>query len=241
MDYRRFGNTVVIRIDRYEEVMEKNKTSWRELEMNKYAHNIVAKKLLVLLLTVTIPLTCVSCQKTQEQPAAEAVETAEADETAAAGDASEAGDVAEAGDAAEASEAVETAEGTEITEAAEAIVHGEVTLQEMIDSYHSVDPDALKPQIELLEKYYQENSEDKNPEETVVKIYKEMCAVYEEQQQQRAISEILSFIDTSDSELSEKSARDMTNLLLLQNQGRSAIRNALNGPYGDVLRKVIDP
>ena len=206
--------------------------------MNKYARNIVAKKLLFLLLAVAIPLTCVSCQKTQEQPAAEAVETAEADETAAAGDASEAGDAAEA---AEASEAVETAEGTESTEAAEAIVHGEVTLQEMIDSYHSVDPDALKPQIELLEKYYQENSEDKNPEETVVKIYKEMCAVYEEQQQQRAISEILSFTDTSDSEMAEKSARDASNLVLLQNQGRSAIRNALNGPYGEALRKVIDP
>ena len=119
--------------------------------MDKYAHNSVMKKLLALLLTVTIPLTCVSCQKTQEQPAAEAGETSEA---------SEAVDVAEAGDAAEAaeaSEAVETAKGTESTEAAEAIVHGEVTLQEMIDSYHSVDPDALKPQIELLEKYYQEN------------------------------------------------------------------------------------
>ena len=209
--------------------------------MNKYAHNTSAKKLLVLLLALTISLTGVSCQKTPEQPAAEAVETAEADETAAAGDASEAGDVAEAGDAAEASEAVETAEGTEITEAAEAIVHGEVTLQEMIDSYHSVDPDALKPQIALLEKYYQENSEDKNPEETVVKTYKEMCAVYEEQQQQRAISEILSFTDTSDSEMAEKSARDASNMTLLQNQGRSAIRNALNGPYGEALRKVIDP
>ena len=67
------------------------------------------------------------------------------------------GEIAEAGDAAEASEAVETAEGTESTEAAEAIVHGEVTLQEMIDSYHSVDPDALKTQIGMLEKYYQEN------------------------------------------------------------------------------------
>ena len=99
----------------------------------------------------------------------------------------------------------------------------------------------LKPQIELLEKYYQENSEDKNPEETVVKIYKEICAVFEEQQQQRAISEILSFTDTSDSEMSENSARDASNLLLLQNQGRSAIRNVLNGPYGDALRKVIDP
>lgn len=42
----------------------------------------------------------------------------------------------------------------------------------MIDSYHSVYPDALKTQIGLLEKYYQENSEDKNPEETVVKVYK---------------------------------------------------------------------
>ena len=88
--------------------------------MDKYAHNSVMKKLLALLLTVTIPLTCVSCQKTQEQPAVEAGETVEADETAAAGDTSE------AGDAAEASEAVETAEGTESTEAAEAIVHGEV-------------------------------------------------------------------------------------------------------------------
>lgn len=28
---------------------------------------------------------------------------------------------------------------------------------------------------------------------------------------------------------------------LLQNQGRSAIRNASNGPYGDALWKVIDP
>ena len=182
--------------------------------MNKYAHNTSAKKLLVLLLALTISLTGVSCQKTPEQPAAEAVETAEAGETA---------------------------EAAETNNAAEAPVHGEVTLQEMIDSYHSVDPDALNTQIGLLEKYYQENSEDKNPEETVVKIYKEMCAVYEEQQQQRAISEILSFIDTSDSELSEKSARDMTNLLLLQNQGRSAIRNALNGPYGEALRNVIDP
>ena len=87
--------------------------------MDKYAHNSVMKKLLALLLTVTIPLTCVSCQKTQEQPAVEAGETSEAGEAA---------DVAEAGDAAEASEAVETAEGTESTEAAEAIVHGEVTL-----------------------------------------------------------------------------------------------------------------
>ena len=206
--------------------------------MDKYAHNSVMKKLLALFLTVTIPLTCVSCQKTQEQPAVEAGETVEADEIVAAGDTSEAGDAAEA---AEASEVVETAKGTESTEAAEAIVHGEVTLQEMIDSYHSVDPDALKPQIELLEKYYQENSEDKNPEETVVKIYKEMCAVYEEQQQQRAISEILSFTDTSDSEMAEKSARDASNLVLLQNQGRSAVRNALNGPYGEALRKVIDP
>lgn len=36
-------------------------------------------------------------------------------------------------------------------------------------------------------------------------------------------------------------SRTASNLLLLQNQGRSAIRNALNGPYGDALRKVIDP
>ena len=99
--------------------------------MNKYAYNTVAKKLLALLLTVAIPLTGVSCQKTPEQPAAEAVETAEAGETA---------------------------EAAETNNAAEAPVHGEVTLQEMIDSYHSVDPDALKPQIDLLEKYYQENS-----------------------------------------------------------------------------------
>lgn len=212
--------------------------------MNKYAYNIVAKKLVVLLLAVTIPLTGVSCQKTPEQPAAEAGETSETGEAVEAGDAADDAGAAEAGDAVETSEAAETpetAEGTESTGAAEAIAHGEVTLQEMIDSYHSVDPDALKPQIDLLEKYYQENSEDKNPEETVVKIYKEMCAVYEEQQQQRAISEILSFTDTSDSEMAEKSARDASNLLLLQNQGRSAIRNALNGPYGDALREVIDP
>ena len=215
--------------------------------MKKYAHNIVAKKLLVLLLAVTIPLTGVSCQKTPEQPAAEAVETAgaaetaKADEAAKAGEADEAAKADETAKAGEADEAAKAAETAESTADAEAIVHGEVTLQEMIDSYHSVDPDALKTQIGMLEKYYQENSEDKNPEETVVKIYKEICAVYEEQQQQRAISEILSFIDTSDSEMAEKSARDASNLLLLQNDGRSAIRNALNGPYGEALRKVIDP
>ena len=209
--------------------------------MNKYAYNTVAKKLLALLLTVAIPLTGVSCQKTPDQPAAEAGETSDAVEAVEAGEAAEAGDAAGAVETSEAAATPETAEGSESTEAAEAIVHGEVTLQEMIDSYHSVDPDALKPQIELLEKYYQENSEDKNPEETVVKIYKEMCAVFEEQQQQRAISEILSFTDTSDSEMAEKSARDASNLVLLQNQGRSAVRNALNGPYGDALREVIDP
>lgn len=32
--------------------------------MNRYAHNTLAKKLIVLLLAVTIPLTGVSCQKT---------------------------------------------------------------------------------------------------------------------------------------------------------------------------------
>ena len=133
--------------------------------MNKYAHNIVAKKLLALLLVVTIPLTGVSCQKTPEQPAGEAVETAE---TAGADEA------AKADKAAGTAEAVETPEAAETDKIAESIVHGEVTLQEMIDSYHSVDPDALKIQIGLLEKYYQENSEDKNPEETVVKIYKEI-------------------------------------------------------------------
>ena len=200
--------------------------------MNKYAHNIIAKKLIALLLAVAIPLTGVSCQKTPEQPAAE---SGEAVGTAEAAEATETAGTVEATDAGEAAEAAET------DETAESIAHGEVTLQEMIDSYHSVDPDALKAQIGLLEKYYQENSEDQNPEETVVKIYKEICAGYEEQQQQWAISEILSFTDVSDSELSEKSARDMTNLLLLKNQGRSAIRNVLNGPYGEALRKVIDP
>ncbi len=29
-------------------------------------------------------------------------------------------------------------------------VHGEVTLKEMIDSYHGVDPDAMQSDIELL-------------------------------------------------------------------------------------------
>ena len=139
--------------------------------MNKYAHNIVAKKLLVLLLAVAIPLTGVSCQKAPGETAVETAEAAGSTETV------------EPAEAAGSTEAVEPAEAAVSTEAAEAIVHGEVTLQEMIDSYHSVDPDALKTQIGLLEKYYQENSEDKNPEETVVKIYKEMCAVYEEQQQ----------------------------------------------------------
>ena len=91
--------------------------------MNKYAHNIVAKKLLVLLLAVAIPLTGVSCQKAPGETAAETAE------------------------AAGSTEAVEPAEAAVSTEAAEAIVHGEVTLQEMIDSYHSVDPDALKPHI----------------------------------------------------------------------------------------------
>ena len=55
--------------------------------MNKYAYNTVAKKLLALLLTVAIPLTGVSCQKTPDQPAAEAGETSDAVEAVEAGEA----------------------------------------------------------------------------------------------------------------------------------------------------------
>ena len=62
--------------------------------MNKYAYNTVAKKLLALLLTVAIPLTGVSCQKTPDQPAAEAGETSDAVEAVEAGEAAEAGDAA---------------------------------------------------------------------------------------------------------------------------------------------------
>ena len=119
--------------------------------------------------------------------------------------------------------------------------HGEVTLQEMIDTYHGVDPDALKSCVELLGKYNEKNSDDKNAKETVVKIYEDICAVYEEQQQQMVISELLSCLDVFDEEMAERAAQDSANLALLKNQGRSAIRDALNGPYGKELEKAIDP
>ena len=120
-------------------------------------------------------------------------------------------------------------------------VHGEITLQEMIDDYQGVDPDALKGYIEQLEKYNQKNSDDKNAEETVVKLYEDICSVYEQQQQQAVISEILSYTDVTDEELAERAAQDSASLLLLKNQGRSAIRGALKGHYGKTLEKAIDP
>ena len=125
--------------------------------------------------------------------------------------------------------------------ASDAAVHGDITLQEMIDSYHGVDPDALKSYIEVLGKYNQKNSEDKNAAETVVKTYEDMCAAYEQQQQELVISEIVSYLDVTNEELAEKAAQDSTNLLLQMNQGRSAVRDVLNGPYGKALRDVIDP
>ena len=120
-------------------------------------------------------------------------------------------------------------------------VHGEITMQEMIDTYKGVDPDALKSQIEQLGEYNQKNSDDKNASETVVKLYEDICAAYEEQQQQAVISEILSYADVTDEKLAERAAQDSANLILLGNQGRGAVRDALNGPYGDALQKAIDP
>ena len=120
-------------------------------------------------------------------------------------------------------------------------VHGEITFQEMFDNYKGVDPHALDECIGMLEEYYQENSDDKEASKTVAKIYKDICDIYELQQQQMVISEILSYLDIGNEEMADKAAQDSTGLLLLANQGRSAIRNALNGPYGEELQKVIDP
>lgn len=153
----------------------------------------IMKKLIALLLSVTMLLVGISCEKTPEQPSYDTS------------------------------------------------VHGEITLQEMIDSYHGVDPDALNNSIELLTKYDQKNSDNKNAKETVIKAYEDICAIYEEQQQQMVISELLSYLDVSNGEMAERAAQDSANLTLLKNQGRSAVRDALNGPYGKALEKAIDP
>lgn len=106
------------------------------------------------------------------------------------------------------SQAVEPTEQQPVYDTA---VHGEVTLQEMIDSYQGVDPDALKSDIGLLEKYCTENKDDKNASETVVGIYEDICDVYEHQHQQLVIAELLSYLDVSNEELSEQAARDSAN------------------------------
>ena len=119
--------------------------------------------------------------------------------------------------------------------------HGHRSFEEMRAAWRDINGNPLDPFIEELAKYNTENPDDKDAEKTVVKLYQAIIEAYDREYEVAVIGKVLLDEDLSNDELSARIVKADTDLDLLDNKGRTAIRDCLKGPYGDALKEVIDP
>ncbi len=118
--------------------------------------------------------------------------------------------------------------------------HAVLSVDDLIGHYRGVNEHALDGIIAQLDIYDQENKKDPYPEKTVVKLYELLEDTYSYEEVQQCISSLIYDLDTTNVDNGDASAADSTKLTLMTNQAKMAVKRALEGPYGDSLKEVIN-
>jgi len=116
---------------------------------------------------------------------------------------------------------------------------GTLNYEEYVQAHRSVNPDALDPYIERLKTYALENPADPDAGNTVVQIYRDLAAAFDEECTQASFSAVLSAKDVTDEKASEAAVRDRATLEMMRNKARTAVGDVLRGPYGQALKAVL--